>query len=133
MKQDMIQSMIDLFETQTIGFNNMMPKVLTSVSEHFPKTNLIKVSEGEYKVELAVAGFNKDNLTISQNGNLLTVEGEKTETEENYIYKGIANRSFKKQLPVATGVEVLSASVENGILTINLKNNSSTLKQITIQ
>ena len=73
-------------------------------------------------ISLAVAGFGMDNLEITKDGNLLTVEGTapKGDEEVRYLHKGIAGRGFRRQFTLADHVEVESADLELGMLNIHL-------------
>ena len=91
---------------------------------NFPPHNIIKLDDSHYVVELAVAGFSKDEIEISVNDGTLTVKGEKEETESKvqYLHKGIGTRSFTKALTIADTVEVRGAEFKDGILRIGLEN-----------
>lgn len=115
----------------TLGFERFfddVEKILASdvakVSSSFPPHNILKLDETRYVVELAVAGFSKDEIEISvENGNL-TIKGEKKEKENGiqYLHKGIGTRSFTKTLTIAETIEVKGAEFKNGILRIGLEN-----------
>lgn len=97
-----------------------LPKVNTS----FPPHNIIKLDDNRYLVELAVAGFSKEDIDISVEDNKLTIKGEKKEKETSvtYIHRGIGTRSFTKELTIADTVEVRGAEFKDGILRIGLEN-----------
>jgi len=108
-----------------IGFDRQI-KDLQSINRstsHYPPHNLVKVvgSDDMYIIELAIAGFNKDNVEVEQDKNVLTVKGSADENEtKEYLYKGIGGRSFVKTFQLAEYVQVVSASVLDGILQIGL-------------
>jgi molecular chaperone IbpA len=99
----------------------------------YPPFNLIKLNENNYAIELAVAGFAEDELDVEiENGELVirgtnrevSLEAALNELEHNpveYIHRGIAARDFVKRIKLAEGVEVNSAHVKNGILTVKLE------------
>jgi molecular chaperone IbpA len=90
----------------------------------FPPHNIVKVGENDYTIELAVAGFSVDELTIETKERVIVVTGERKATEGDgvsFLYRGIANRSFRREFPQAEFVEVQGASLKNGILSISLK------------
>ena len=115
----------------TLGFDRffddveklMNVDVQKSVS-NFPPHNIIKLDDSRYIVELAVAGFSKDEIEISVEDGKLTVKGEKKdkETDVQYLHRGIGTRSFTKTLTIADTVEVKGAEFKDGILRIGLEN-----------
>ena len=114
----------------TLGFDKFFDDVEKLLSmdvqksiSNFPPHNIIKVDDIRYVVELAVAGFSKDEIDISVNQGLLTVKGEKeNEAEVQYLHKGIGTRSFTKTLTIADTIEVKGAEFKDGILRIGLEN-----------
>ena len=114
----------------TLGFDKFFDDVEKLLSmdvqksiSNFPPHNIIKVDDTRYIVELAVAGFSKDEIDISVNEGLLTVKGEKeNETNVQYLHKGIGTRSFTKTLTIADTIEVRGAEFKDGILRIGLEN-----------
>ena len=112
----------------TIGFEPIM-KRLAEISETFPKVtayppyNIRKVDENKYVIEMAVAGFGRQDLELELNDGTLTVKGNiSTDADENnYIYKGIAERAFTRQFVLADTVEVKNADLINGLLKIWLE------------
>jgi molecular chaperone IbpA len=90
----------------------------------FPPHNIIKLDDSRYVVELAVAGFSKNEIDISVEDGVLTIRGDKAEKETNveYLHKGIGTRSFTKTLTVADTIEVKGAEFKDGILRIGLEN-----------
>ena len=115
------------FARATVGFdrlfNEMERQFANSASNGYPPYNIVQVDEDEYMISLAVAGFGMDNLEITKDGNTLTVEGTSPKGEEtvNYLHKGIAGRSFRREFTLADHVEVESAGLELGMLNIYLK------------
>jgi molecular chaperone IbpA len=115
----------------TLGFDKffddveklMSMDVQKSVS-NFPPHNILKLNESHYIVELAVAGFSKDEIEISVENGTLTVKGVKEEKESTvqYLHKGIGTRSFTKTLTIADTIEVKGAEFNDGILSIGLEN-----------
>lgn len=89
---------------------------------NFPPYNIVKSGTSDYMIELAVAGFSKDELSLSVDKNNLTVKGEKKSLYDSlsYLYKGISSKSFTRVFALANSIEVTSASYEDGILTIKL-------------
>ena len=115
----------------TLGFErlfNDMEKMLDSnlgkTVSTFPPHNILKLDDNRYMVELAVAGFSKNEIDITIEDGSLIIKGEKEEKETNvqYLHKGIGTRSFTKTLRIADTVEVRGAEFADGILKIGLEN-----------
>lgn len=94
------------------------------IDDKYPPHNIIKLSEYSYVVELATAGFTKEEIDITVNDGTLTIKGSKTPDEEavQYLHKGISSRSFTKSISIVDTVEVRDAKYEDGILYIFLEN-----------
>lgn len=88
----------------------------------YPPYNIEKVSEDAYRIELAVAGFSEDELSLESKGGELTVVGKKEtrEDEVNYLHRGIATRDFFRKFQLADHVKVVGANLDNGMLSIEL-------------
>lgn len=91
----------------------------------YPPYNIEKLSDDEYRIVVAVAGFKEQDLTLTVQENQLTVTGnhlDKTESKEtNYLYKGIATRTFERKFNLADHVKVTGADLSDGLLTVALK------------
>ena len=89
----------------------------------YPPYNIIARSEDEYQITMAVAGFSEADLEISTEQNKLTVTGRRDEQdkETNYLYRGIASRSFERRFNLADHVRVTGARLENGLLHVSLE------------
>jgi molecular chaperone IbpA len=101
-----------------IGFERMFDRMTQSTNNQsgFPPYNVRKVDEDNYVVELAVAGYNKDSLTITEHDGVLTVKGERPEDVEEYVHKGIAGRKFTRTFTLAEYMFVKSADLIDGML-----------------
>ena len=115
----------------TLGFERFFDDVerllasdVAKVSSSFPPHNILKLDESRYVVELAIAGFSKDEIEITVEDGTLTVKGDKKEkdTDVQYLHRGIGTRSFTKTLTVADTIEVKGAEFKDGILRIGLEN-----------
>lgn len=115
----------------TLGFDRFFDEVekmlnveAPKVTSSFPPHNIIKLDDSRYVVELAVAGFSKDEIEITTQDGTLTIKGEKKDKdlEVNYLHRGIGTRSFTKELTIADTVEVKGAEFKDGILRIGLEN-----------
>jgi len=114
---------------QTLGFENFIRDVEAILNDsrpvnNFPPHNIVKLDENKYVVELAVAGFGKDEIDIQVQENTLTIKGEKEEGTPNleYLHRGIGTRSFTKSITIADTIEVKGAEYKDGILRIGLEN-----------
>jgi molecular chaperone IbpA len=108
----------------TVGFDRMFQDMFDSnKSTGYPPYNIVQNSDDEYIISVAVAGFDMDNLDITLEKSVLTIEGKSTEADENtnYLYKGIAGRGFSREFRLADHIEVVGATLELGMLNIQLK------------
>lgn len=90
----------------------------------YPPYNVVRVAEGIYRIEMAVAGFEESELNITVKPNALVVESTKSEKEGetvDYIHKGIATRDFRREFALADNVEVTDAELKNGVLSVYMK------------
>lgn len=114
----------------TLGFERFFDEVERMLdgdykqpTQSFPPHNIIKLDENRYVVELAVAGFSKEEIDIQIADGILTIKGEKNGKEDvQYLHRGIGTRSFTKTLTVADTIEVKGAEFKDGILRIGLEN-----------
>jgi molecular chaperone IbpA len=112
------------FFRSTIGFDRLFDLAETvqrAAEENYPPYNIERLAEDRYQIALALAGFSPDEVSITAEQNVLTIEGNKTDnSEREYIYRGISTRHFKRQFSLADYVQVKSASFDNGLLCIEL-------------
>jgi len=93
-------------------------------SPSFPPHNIIKTSDFQYELELAVAGFKEDEFDITVEKNKMIITGEiKNKEEPEYLYRGIASRTFNKVFTLMDTILVEGASLKDGILRVHLKNS----------
>lgn len=109
-----------------IGFDrlfNMMESANSkSNSAGYPPYNIEQKTENQYRITMAVAGFADEEIEITQQENTLLVRGErKPEDGKSYIYQGIAERDFERKFQLADYVKVLGATLENGLLHVDLE------------
>ncbi|RZJ83611.1 MAG: Hsp20 family protein [Brevundimonas sp.] len=97
----------------------------TSQDAGWPPYNIETTGENSYRIEIAVAGFKADELSIEVKENLLTVSGKKAAnddaTQRTYLHRGLAERDFERRFQLADYVVVTEADLSNGLLTIALK------------
>lgn len=110
-----------------IGFDRLASMIETgnkSSNQGYPPYNIEQFSEDEYRITLAVAGFDQSELEITSHHNTLFVKGTKQpqkESESNFLYQGIAERGFERKYQLADYVTVQAADLNNGLLHIDLK------------
>ena len=111
-----------------IGFDRLADMVNNAArvdSNGYPPYNIESLGEDRYRITMAVAGFSQDDLDIVTERNTLTVSGGKGDAEPDqnaeFLYRGIATRSFERRFQLADHVEVDGAQLENGLLHIELK------------
>ena len=115
---------------QFVGFDNIFNELERLVdgtaptrNTSFPPHNIIKLDDNKYVVEMAVAGFGQDEVDVELQDGTLIVKGEKKDqTEVDYLYRGIATRSFTKSIRLSETIEVRGAQFKDGILKIGLEN-----------
>lgn len=114
----------------TIGFDGMV-KQLDDMQKSFAKTvtyppyNVKKIDENKYVIELAVAGFGKQDIEVELKEKVLSIKGNVNSDQNDdplYLYRGIANRAFTRQFTIADTVEIQNAELMNGMLKIWLEN-----------
>jgi molecular chaperone IbpA len=114
------------YRRSTVGFDRLFDLLetgaRTDLTDGYPPFDLVKDGDDSYRITLAVAGFRPDEIEIVAQQNQLVVTGRKEETssQEGYLHRGIAARSFERRFQLADFIEVRSASFENGLLTIAL-------------
>ena len=114
-----------------IGFDSVFDELLRvsnqQSTQNYPPYNVVKHSEDKFVIELAVAGFREGDISITLDKNLLTIQGEQVQNLDElekvveYLHRGISARSFTRTFTLADHVEVVSATSENGILSIALE------------
>jgi molecular chaperone IbpA len=108
----------------TIGFDRLFDLVETAQragEDNYPPYNIERLADDRYQIALAVAGFAPDEISVTAEQNVVTLEGGKNDkAEREYIYRGISARPFKRQFNLADYVQVKSAAFDNGLLKIEL-------------
>jgi molecular chaperone IbpA len=116
------------FRRSTVGFDRLFDMLENSTvggtQENYPPFDLIKLGDNDYRIELAVAGFKPDEIDITALQNVLIVTGKKKEESEDkgsdYVYRGIATRSFERRFALADHIQVRGADMKDGLLAIEL-------------
>lgn len=113
------------YRRSTIGFDRLFDLLESGTgetAENYPPFDLVKLRDDEYRIDLALAGFTTDDIEITAHQNQLVVKGRKgSEEGHDHIHRGIALRGFERRFGLADHVQVTSADMENGILSIALK------------
>ena len=109
-----------------IGFDRIfdqLENIHSQAKDTYPPHNVVREDEYRYIVELAVAGFNKDDITLEVKDHILTVtaQREQRREQEKYLHKGISARKFKKSFRRSEYTEVRGADMTDGILSIGLE------------
>jgi molecular chaperone IbpA len=109
-----------------IGWDSFFKEIegLPKNTSNYPPYNLVKFTDDTYMIELALAGFSKDDIEVSQEKNNLTIKGNIEEDgQESYIHEGIATRSFTRTFSLAEHIEIKHITWLNGILSVSLFRN----------
>lgn len=112
-----------------VGFDRLADMIDTAAKQEtgvaYPPYNIEQVSEHEYLIELAVAGFSESDMDVEIQENVLSVAGKRavndTQEARNFLHRGIAERSFERRFHLADHIQVRDARLENGLLTIRLE------------
>ena len=119
----------DPFKNLTVGFDDIFDQ-LSSMSKYvndipnYPPYNIKKVGKDKYQLDMALAGFSKDDVKVEVNDNTLTVSASSSDKEDDsYVHKGIAKRAFKRQWTLVEHLEVQDAKLKDGVLTVDMKLN----------
>lgn len=130
---------IPLPRSAFIGFDhilNELERIKSHADNTYPPHNVVNLDNKNYTVELAIAGFTKNDITIELKDNILTVTGDRAprRPEEQYVHRGISARKFTKSFRLSEYTEVTGATLDNGILIVNLevKVQEKTAKVINI-
>ena len=109
----------------TVGFDRfaqLLDAAAGAADVAYPPYNIEKTGENAYRVTMAVAGFSADEVDVVWKPQALTISAKKAEKDDGatYLHRGIAARDFERTFSLADHIEVRSASLENGLLTVDL-------------
>jgi len=111
------------FERLIDAFEKLDASGLDAKTASYPPYNILKKDERDYVIEIAVAGFRRDEIEIEAEGSKLTVSGRvKAERQGEYLHRGIGTRDFSHQFTLAETLVVRSADIQDGLLIIALEN-----------
>ena len=117
------------FYRSTVGFDRLFTTLdqlsgADSAAPSYPPYNIARTGENAYRISVAVAGFTDAELSIEAKENMLAIRGQKLTNDEekngDLLYRGIAGRNFERSFQLAEHVEVKGASLENGLLHVDL-------------
>ncbi len=115
------------FYRASVGFDRLFDMLNSAAHEagahSYPPYNIEKTDENAYRISIAVAGFKEDELSVEVNNRTLLVTGKKTDKggDRHYLHRGIATRDFERRFQLAEHVVVTGASLQNGLLNIDLR------------
>ena len=125
--EDMLMRTFDLtpLYRSTVGFDRLFDMLDGGfeAAPGYPPYNIERTGENDYRISVAVAGFGENELSVEAKENTLTIKGEKQVKQDNsgeVLYQGIAGRAFERQFQLADYVQVKGASLENGLLHVDL-------------
>ncbi|MCJ7422030.1 Hsp20 family protein [Sphingomicrobium astaxanthinifaciens] len=112
------------FRRSTIGFDrlfDLLENQTGNTGENYPPFDLVKTGENDYRIDIAVAGFTREEIDITAQQNQLVVTGRKRDDEEvDYVHRGIATRAFERRFGLADHIRVTDADMADGLLSISL-------------
>ena len=118
----------DMWPRYFIGFDRMLDNIPASnnnADSGYPPYDIVKSGEDKYCIEMALAGFTKDEISVEVKEEYLTIAGDASDRHDNsaYVHKGIGRRAFQKKFCLNETVEVEGADLTDGVLHIRLKHN----------
>ena len=118
-----LPDLLDKISINTIGLDNYFDQFFNIPSSNYPPYNLINLNNHESRLEIALAGFKKEEVKVYTEYGKLVVEGTKPEDKETteYFHRGLARRNFNKSWTLSEDCVVDDVTFENGLLTIELK------------
>jgi len=120
------------YRRSTVGFDRLFDMLenngMASGGENYPPFDLVKKGENEYRIDLAVAGFKPQEIDITAQQNVLIVTGRRKEESDDgnspgandFVYRGIATRSFERRFALADHIQVKGADLKDGLLSVDL-------------
>ncbi len=119
-----MNQLLERINRNSIGMDEYFDRLFTlhETTTNYPPYNLISVSDTESRLELALAGFKKEQVNVYTQDGKLFIEGQREdgESETNYVHRGVAQRSFTRSWTMAEDTEVRSVKFEEGLLTIEM-------------
>ena len=127
----------------SVGFDDMFDhfeSMFDVPTVNYPPYNLVKTGDNKFNIEIALAGFNKKDINVTSENNMLTIESKQDEKSKDkdgeVIHKGISKRYFKRSFTIADDVEIKGAELKDGLLKVSMEKivpDAKKLKTITIK
>ena len=121
-------------------FESMFDGPTISIGSNYPPYNIVKTGDNKFDIEVALAGFNKKDINVTSENNMLTIESKQDEKSKDkdgeVIHKGISKRYFKRSFTIADDVEVKGAELKDGLLKVSMEKiipDAKKLKTISIK
>jgi molecular chaperone IbpA len=113
------------FRRSSVGFDRLFDMLENAPagmqSDNYPPFDLIKLDDHSYRVDLAVAGFKREEIEITAHQNVLIIRGQKVDEDgQGYVHRGIATRTFERRFALADHIQVTAADLSDGMLRISL-------------
>lgn len=134
-----LASLLSDGEKWMVGFDDVFNNLVEKWEEGFdgfheyPASNIKRIDDNHYRIEIAVAGFMREELNVDRDGDTLVVTGTKSEEtseeREDYLQRGIKAKSFRQSFQLTEHDKVLDATLRHGILEINVKRESNSLRK----
>lgn len=103
-------------------FERAVDRIAKSATDSYPPYNVEQLAESRLRITLAVAGFERSELDVQTEDNQLVICGKQSDDDDRvYLHRGIATRQFQRSFVLAEGIEVVGASLDNGLLRIDLE------------
>ena len=122
-------TVFDPFRNLTVGFDGIFDQ-LSSLSRfeipNYPPYNIRRIEDDKYQLEMALAGFSKTDIDVEVKYNTLTITGKSSDGKlegDGYVYKGIAQRAFKRQWTLIDYLKVCNAKFKDGVLVVDMELN----------
>jgi molecular chaperone IbpA len=122
-----LNAIIDATERYSVGLDDLMYRLhsygMGSVNESYPPYNLVRESNVKWRIEMALAGWSKDEFEVTTQSNVLLISSKKdrNKSEEEYMHRGVASRTFARGFNISDDVKIGNVTFTNGLLVIELE------------
>ena len=123
----MVRNTLNVPRSLFVGFEPLFDELerihssARSGNDNYPPHNIVRIDEEHFNIEMALAGFSKDDVEVELKDGTLTISGSKSEDERDYAYKGISSRKFSRSFRLAEYVVADGADLVDGVLVVNLQ------------
>ncbi len=115
-------------------FERVLERVSKTAADGYPPYNIEQIDDNSLNITLAVAGFSTDDLEVNIENNQLMIRGKQIDDPDRlYLHRGIAARQFQRSFVLAEGIEVTGASLDNGLLSIDLARPEPVIRRRNIE